>query len=152
MKTGGARCAAAPNTLTGSPKSSWGTTFVRYPGWTSECLETVLEVIDIFRVSQTKDRFGTVVNIDGQLVGDYVRVAMDYCSQALASGTPVSLFLRDVSAIDEAGRKLLRSLAERGVRLLASGVYTSHLVKGLQRASHAQRPAGSASWSRTPGL
>jgi len=94
-------------------------------------------------VSQTKDRFGTVVNIDGQLVGDHVHVAEDCCSQALSSGTPVSLFLRDVSAIDEAGRNLLRRLAEQGVQLLASGVYTSYLVKTLQRAGTALRAAGS---------
>jgi hypothetical protein len=54
----------------------------------------------------------------------------------------MSLFLRDVSAIDEAGRNLLRRLSERGVRLLASGVYTSHLVKSLQGAEAAQRATG----------
>jgi hypothetical protein len=98
----------------------------------------------MFRVSQTKDRFGTVVNIDGQLVGDSVQLVEDCCSQVLASGAPVALFLRDVSAIDEAGRNLLRRLSERGVRLLASGVYTSHLVKTLQRSRDASRAAGSA--------
>ena len=74
-----------------------------------------------FRLSEAKDRFGTVINIDGQLAGDCVQVIEDCCSQALSSGTPVSLFLRDVSVVDEAGRDLLSRLADQGVRLLASG-------------------------------
>ena len=94
-------------------------------------------------MSQTTNRFETVVYIDGQLAGDYVQIAGAFCSQALSSGKPVRVFLRDVSAIDEAGRNLLRGLAEHGVRLLASGVYTSHLVKCLQRAGIAQQPTGS---------
>ena len=99
-------------------------------------------------MSQNKDRFGTVVSIDGQLVGDYVHVAEDCCSQALAGGKPVRVVLRDVSAIDEAGRDLLRRLAEKGVRLLASGVYTSHLVKCLLAARKTQRPAVSTESER----
>jgi hypothetical protein len=102
----------------------------------------------MFRVNQTKDRFGTVVSIDGQLVGDYVHVAEECCSQALSDGKPVRVFLRDVSAIDEAGRDLLRRLAEQGVRLLASGVYTSHLVKCLLAARETARPAVSTESER----
>ena len=75
------------------------------------------------------------MNIDGQLVGDYVQVAEVFCAHVLSSGKSVSLFLRDVSVIDEAGRNLLRRLAEQGVRLLASRVYTTHLIKSLQRAT-----------------
>jgi len=86
----------------------------------------------IFRVSQTRNRSGTVLNIDGQLAGDSVRVIEECCSQALAAGGPVCLFLRDVSAIDDAGHALLRRLAGQGVRLQASGVYTSHLIKTLR--------------------
>ena len=104
----------------------------------------------MFRVSQTKDRCGKVVNIDGQLVGDYVNAAEDYCARAPSSGTPVSLFLREVSAIHEAGWNLLRRLAEQGVRLLASGVYTSQLVMSIQRAGTVPWPAGSVGDGRHP--
>jgi hypothetical protein len=92
-----------------------------------------------FRLTEAKDRFGTVINIDGQLAGDCVQVIEDCCSHALSSGTPVSLFLRDVSVVDEAGRDLLSRLADQGVRLLASGIYTSHLVENLQRSGRARR-------------
>ncbi len=87
----------------------------------------------MFRLSQTNGHDGTVVNVDGQLTGDGVQIIEEYCSQVLLAEKRLSLFLRDVSVIDEAGRDLLRRLANQGVRLLASGLYTSHLVENLQR-------------------
>jgi hypothetical protein len=137
--------------LTGSPKASFE---VRGERWSvasvglASAWNAVQEVIAIFRVSQKRDRSGTVVSIDGQLSGEYVQVAETCCTLALSSGTPVSLFLRDVFAIDEAGRDLLRRLAQQGVRLLASGIYTSHLVKSLQHAETTQQPAGSGGAGR----
>jgi hypothetical protein len=56
------------------------------------------------------------------------------CNQAVSTGKAVRLFLRDVSAVDRAGRDLLRRLAVKGVRLLAKGVYTSYLIRGLNPA------------------
>ncbi len=75
-----------------------------------------------------------MVNIDGQLLGDSVQVAEDYCRQALAAGKHVRVHLRDVSDIDDRGRDFLLSLARQGVVLDASGVYTSHLVKSVRRS------------------
>jgi len=46
----------------------------------------------------------------------------------MGAGKPVDLVLRDVTAVDEAGRAFLRRLAEKGVRLFGNGVYTSYLV------------------------
>ena len=71
-----------------------------------------------------------MVTIDGQLQGDYVRVVEDCCSQALNGGRRLRIFLRDVSAIDDAGRSLLRRLASQGARLHGSGVYLSHFAAG----------------------
>lgn len=89
----------------------------------------------MFRISETKNRSRRVLNIDGQLAGDYVRVAEDCCSRALERGKHLAVFLRDVSAVDEAGLDLLRRLVRQGVRLHASGVYLSHLVKVIQRSA-----------------
>ena len=52
-------------------------------------------------------------------------VVEDCCAQALSGGRSVSVFLRDVSAIDAAGRGLLYRLAGLGVQLMASVVYMS---------------------------
>lgn len=79
-----------------------------------------------------------MVTIDGQLLAEFVGIAENCCREALASGQPVCVSLRDVTGIDDAGRDLLCRLAERGVRLRASGIYTSHLVRMLQRI--AKRP------------
>jgi hypothetical protein len=91
-------------------------------------------------VSKSKDRSGTVLSIEGELYADCVPVVEECCLQALAAGRPVCLFLRDVSMIDQAGENLLRRIAAKGVRLEASGVYMSHLVKTLMRAAAKCRP------------
>lgn len=88
----------------------------------------------MFRVSKAEERSRTIVTIDGQLSGDYITVVETCCDQAISTGKPVHLFLRDVSTIDQAGRALLCRLAAKGVRLLASGVYTSYLVQALSPA------------------
>ena len=88
------------------------------------------------------------MNIDGKLVGDYVGVVEECCAEALSGGS-VSVFLRDVSAIDAAGRGLLYRLAGLGVQLMASGVYMSHLVENLQRGGTTQGSTGFAQGETT---
>ena len=85
----------------------------------------------MIRVTQTEQESCTVVTVDGYLSGDGVPVVEDCCSHAQSAGKPVHLFLRDVATVDSAGKLLLRRLASEGVRLLASGVYTSYLVQAL---------------------
>ncbi len=85
----------------------------------------------MFRVSRAEEQSRTLVTIDGQLSGDCIEAVQTCCDQAISTGKPVDLFLRDVSTIDRAGRALLRRLAASGVRLLARGVYTSYIVQAL---------------------
>lgn len=93
----------------------------------------------MFRVSKTEERSRTVVTIEGQLSDDSVVAAETVCEQAQSTGKPVEVFLRDVSTIDHAGRALLCRLAARGIRLLANGVYTGHIVRALSAASAGPR-------------
>ena len=86
----------------------------------------------------------TLVIIDGQLLGDYVLAAENYCSLALASGKTISIVLQDVSVIDDGARNMLRGLVRRGVRLHGTGLYTSHIVKVLQEGVDALRRSRSA--------
>lgn len=83
----------------------------------------------MFRVSRAEERSRTIITVDGQLSGDYIGVVETCCDQEIATGKPVHLFLRDLTAVDKAGRALLGRLAAKGVRLLASGVYTSYIVQ-----------------------
>jgi hypothetical protein len=89
----------------------------------------------IFRIDQVDGQRRSLVIIEGKLAGEYVGVAEACCTQALASGKRLVVFLRDVTTIDEAGRSLLCRLAARGVRLRGSGVYTSYLLRELTRAA-----------------
>lgn len=85
----------------------------------------------MFRVSKAEERSRTIITLDGQLSGDYIEVVETCCDQAISTGKPVHLLLRDVSTVDQAGRALLGRLAAKGVCLLANGVYTSYLVQAL---------------------
>jgi ABC-type transporter Mla MlaB component len=107
----------------------------------------------MFRISKAEEQSSMTVTIDGQLSGDYIGVVETCCDQAISTGKPVKLFLHDVSTVDQAGRALLCRLAAKGVRLLASGVYTSYLVRlalnpagtePLNSSDAAGRPSGEA--------
>jgi hypothetical protein len=85
----------------------------------------------MFLVSKAEEPSLTIITVDGQLAGDSIAVVETCCDLAISAGKAVQLFLRDVPMVDQAGRALLCRLAARGVRLLARGVYTSHLVRAL---------------------
>jgi hypothetical protein len=73
------------------------------------------------------------INVDGQLVDDCVD-AVESGYQPMGQGRPVPLFLCDVSHIDEHGRSLMSRLSGKGVRLSASGVYSSYIVAEISKA------------------
>lgn len=74
----------------------------------------------------------TIVSVDGQLVRESVAVVEECCIREISAGRPVRLLLRNLTSIDQAGRALLGRLSDKGVRLLAEGVYTTYLVEMLQ--------------------
>lgn len=83
------------------------------------------------RITKTEDRSRTTVTVNGQLSGDSVVLVETCCKEAESGRKPVQLFLRDITAMDQAGQTLLSRLAAKGLRLVASGVYTSYLVQSL---------------------
>jgi len=76
----------------------------------------------------------TTITVDGTLSGEGIEPVQTSCTQALSKGKPVRLHLRDVSAIDECGRSMLRQLAAEGVELTANGIYSSYIVDEIQSA------------------
>jgi hypothetical protein len=88
----------------------------------------------MIRVTKSEERERTIVTIDGQLSGDYIEVVEVCCLQAESEGKPIDVFLNDVSTIDESGRALLTRLAAKGIRLVATGMYTSYVVRDLVAA------------------
>jgi hypothetical protein len=74
----------------------------------------------------------TTITVDGTLSGESVEPVETCCTRALSKGKPVLLHLREVSAIDQGGRTMLRHLASEGVDLTANGVYSSYIVDEIQ--------------------
>jgi hypothetical protein len=89
----------------------------------------------MIRVTKTEEPSKTVVTIDGQLSGESVGLVETCCNEAESDGKPVHLFLRDVTAIDDSGRLLLRHLAGNGVRVSGRGVYTAYVIEELTTPS-----------------
>ncbi len=89
----------------------------------------------MIRVTKGEETYHTTLTIDGQISGDNVEVIEVCCAQALSAGSRVDLFLRDVSAVDQSGQALLSRLASKGVRLLATGLYTSYLLGEIAPSS-----------------
>jgi anti-anti-sigma regulatory factor len=88
----------------------------------------------IFRIQEVNGRSRCLVIIEGKLTGDYVQVAEACCLHVQSRRKPLVVFLKDVTAIDEAGQKLLCRLASHGVSVRASGIYTSYVVRQVLRA------------------
>ena len=96
----------------------------------------------MIRVTKTEEQSLTTVTVDGQLANDSIAIVETCCTQAKSNGNAVQLFLRDISAVDQAGERLLRRLAAKGIRLVAKGVYTQYLVQSLTSPSNEKaRPA-----------
>jgi hypothetical protein len=89
----------------------------------------------MIRIIKTEEPSKTVVTIDGQLSGESVGLVEAYCKEAESDGKPVHLFLRDVTAIDDGGRSLLRRLAGNGARVSGRGLYTAYVVEELTTAN-----------------
>jgi len=87
-------------------------------------------VIRIFTADEPR---AITITVDGLLVDGCVETVETSSHQALGQGRPVHLYLRDVSHIDERGRSLLSRLASKGVKLSASGVYSSWIVAEISR-------------------
>ena len=62
------------------------------------------------------------ITIDGKLSGESIEPVEVCCIEVLSKGTPVRLYLRDVSAIDECGRTMLRRVAAAGINLSVKGI------------------------------
>ena len=98
----------------------------------------------MIRVTKSEDRERTVITLEGQLSGEYIDVVEIFCNQVESKGKPIDVFLHDVLTIDESGRALLTRLAAKGIRLLVTGMGTSHFVQDLvgagSRLQALQRP------------
>jgi hypothetical protein len=102
----------------------------------------------MIRVIRTDEPSRTAVTVDGELSIESVCVVETCCQQAEAAGKPVRVFLRDVTTVDQAGRALLGRLSARGVRLAATGLYTSYMLETLASGDEATRTSATRDGGR----
>ncbi len=89
----------------------------------------------MIRIMTAAEPASTTITVDGKLAREGIEPVQAACVQALSEGKPVRLYLRDVSAIDERGRAMLRHLAAQGVGLSANGMYTTYIIAEIQAAN-----------------
>jgi len=93
----------------------------------------------MIRIMTVDELTSTTITVDGTLSGEGIEPVQTCCMEALSKGKPVRLHLRDVSAIDERGRTMLRYMAAQGVYLTANGIYSSYIVGDIQSAGLSKR-------------
>ena len=93
----------------------------------------------MIRIMTVDELTSTTITVDGTLSGEGIEPVQTCCIEALSKGKPVRLHLRDVSAIDERGRAMLRYMAAQGVYLTANGIYSSYVVGDIQSAGLSKR-------------
>jgi anti-anti-sigma regulatory factor len=72
--------------------------------------------------------------LQGRLVGPWVR-ELRLCwkkKHRAQSSQRCVVDLNDVTFIDKAGERLLRAMAKKGAELIASGMYTNHLLEKVK--------------------
>lgn len=95
----------------------------------------------MIRITTSNSAAGVTITVDGDLSGEYADVVESFAKQASGRGSPVRLYLHDVTAVDKRGRALLERLAAKGVRLRAEGVYWSYIVAEINRRHQVPRVA-----------
>jgi ABC-type transporter Mla MlaB component len=71
----------------------------------------------------------TLLRLDGQVTGQWVKLLQATCEAQLKEGAQVSLDLRNVSFADRDGIAVLRSLADRQVEILNALPFIAEQIK-----------------------
>lgn len=83
------------------------------------------------RITLQEDGTLLRLHLAGRLAGAWVAETENTWRCALAFGKPVEIDMRDVTGLDEAGRRLLRVMNQEGARLIAKGLAMEALVEEI---------------------
>ena len=77
--------------------------------------------------------------VQGRLVGPWVNELRTAWKRAHTSQDKRACIidLNDVTLIDKSGERLLRAISKKGVQLIASGIYTKHLLEKVKTTGKA---------------
>lgn len=81
-------------------------------------------------VGETRKGGGTVLRIEGQIIGPWVEELARACEPVLACGDALSLDLATVSFVSREGIGLLSSLRARRVALVNCSAFVSEQLRG----------------------
>ena len=98
----------------------------------------------MLRVTVTKKRGKTILNVEGRLAGPWV-AALEQCWRGRTPGEKLCVDLCAVSFIDAAGKLLLKEIHQEGGKLVAEGCLNQSIVEeicGSRRQSKSERPEG----------
>ena len=86
---------------------------------------------EMLRITVQEDGAVWRLHLAGRLAGVWVDETENIWHSAKTCGKQVEIEMREVTGIDEAGRRLLRAMNQAGARLVANGVAMKALVEEL---------------------
>jgi hypothetical protein len=86
----------------------------------------------MLRVTVHEDGTLCRLTIAGRLAGPWVAETEHAWRSSLCSGKHIEVDMRDLTAVDDAGRQLLLAMHESGARLLLQGVWLTALMEEIR--------------------
>jgi hypothetical protein len=93
----------------------------------------------MLRITVQEDLTLWRLHLSGRLAGAWVAETENTWREAPVSGRQVEVDLREVTCIDEAGRRLLQAMNQAGARFIAKGVAIEALVEEITGKPARQR-------------
>jgi len=85
----------------------------------------------MLRITVQEDGAVWRLHLAGRLAGAWVAETENTWRSALVSGKGIEIDMREVTWIDEAGRRLLQTINQAGARFIAKGVAMEALVEEI---------------------
>ena len=85
----------------------------------------------MLRITLQEDGTLWRLHLAGRLAGAWVAETENTWRTALVSGRRVEIDIKEVTGLDEAGRRLLRTMNQEGARLIAKGLAMKAIVEEI---------------------
>ena len=87
----------------------------------------------MLKITTHYDDGRTSLELEGRLTGAWVEELKTCWQQAAAANQQVGVRLKEVTFVDESGRKLLADMHRQGVTLAAEGCMTKAIIEEIVR-------------------
>jgi anti-anti-sigma regulatory factor len=87
----------------------------------------------MLKITTHNDPGQTSFELEGRLTGAWVEELKTCWQQAAAANQQVRVRLKEVTFVDESGRKLLADMHRQGVTLAAEGCMTKAIIEEIMR-------------------